>query len=130
MSLAFDTINRQKLMEINEQILDEDSQWMLRILLSETTVEVRIKGAESTSFPTNIGSPQGDSYSGLQFTMYFEQDLKELREEEGINTNEDLPVELIYADDYDQVYNQILQKMSLPQRFCNTGYGSAYYSQT
>ena len=81
MSSAFDTINRQKLMEIAEQILDEDSQRMLRVLLSETTVEVRIKGAESTSFPTNIGSPQGDSYSGPQFTMYFEQALEEVRRE-------------------------------------------------
>ena len=111
MSSAFDTINRHKLLEIAEQILDEDGQRMLRILLSETTVEVRIKGVESTSFPTNIGSPQGDSYSGPQFTMYFEQALKQVRREVEINTDEDLPVEMIYADDYDHLTEDYEKKM-------------------
>ena len=103
MSSAFDTINRNKLMEIAERILDEDSQRMLRVLLSETTIEVKIKGAETSPFTSNIGSPQGDSYSGPQFTIYFEEALRDVRREVGINTEEDLPVEMIYADDYDNL---------------------------
>ena len=104
------TINRNKLMEIAERILDEDGQRMLRILLSDTTVEVRIKGAETTPFPTNVGSPQGDSYSGPQFTVYFEEALKEVRTEVEINVDQDLPVEMIYADDYDNLTEDYQQK--------------------
>ena len=111
MSSAFDTINRRKLMGIAERILDEDSQRMLRVLLSETTVEIKIKGAETSSFVSNIGSPQGDSYSGPQFTVYFEEALRDVRREVGINTEEDLPVEIIYADDYDNLTEEHEKKI-------------------
>ena len=103
MSSAFDTINRKKLLEIAERILDEDGQRMLRILLSDTTVEIRIKGAETKPFTTNIGSPQGDSYSGPQFTMYFEEALEGVRDEINMVVELCLPQEMIYADDYDHL---------------------------
>ena len=103
MSSAFDTINRKELMKIAERIMDEDGQRMLRILLSDTTVEVRIKGAETKPFVSNIGSPQGDSYSGPQFTMYFEESLKEIRTEIDMVVEIALPQEMIYADDYDHL---------------------------
>ena len=84
---------------------------MLRILLSNTEVEVRIKGAETTPFATNVGSPQGDSYSGPQFTVYFEQALREVRQEAKIDTDQDLPPEMIYADDYDHLTEEFEKKM-------------------
>ena len=62
MSSAFDTMNRHKLLAIAERIMDEDGQRILRVLLSETSVEVRVKGAQTKTFTTNIGGPQGDSY--------------------------------------------------------------------
>ena len=60
MSSAFDTIHRDELLKIAEGILDEDGLRILRILLSNTSIEVRVKGAEAEPIETNIGAPQGD----------------------------------------------------------------------
>ena len=63
MSSAFDTIERRKVIEITEMFLNEDELRMLHVLLSKTTIEVRVKDAESQPFTSNIGSPQGYSIS-------------------------------------------------------------------
>ena len=109
MSSAFDTIDRNKLVEIVESFLDEDEARFIRRLLSNTTLEVRVKGAERTPFESNIGSPQGGSISGPLFEIYFENALKDVRDDiktfkasaniEEIDTA--LPDEIIYADDCD-----------------------------
>ena len=39
-----------------------------------------MKGAQTEPVDTNIGAPQGDSYSRPLFTMYFENALREVRE--------------------------------------------------
>ena len=115
MTSAFDTINRNKVLKITKDILKEDEFRILRVLMSDTTLEVRVNGTNSTPFISNIGSPQGDSSSGPIFTLYFENSLKEIR-----STRESLPVnvekinskwlekrttclprEIIYADDCD-----------------------------
>ena len=104
MSSAFDTIHRDELLELSKQFLDEDGQRILRVLLSNTNINIRMKGAKTAPITTNIGGPQGDSYSGPQFTTYFENALKEVRVEVGIDlTNQTLPEEFIYADDYDNI---------------------------
>ena len=104
MSAAFDTIHRDKLMEIAEEILDEDGVRILRILLTNTSIEIKIAGAKTRAIETNIGGPQGDSYSGPLFTIYFERALKDVRREVGIDLeNMELPEEMIYADDYDHI---------------------------
>ncbi len=112
MSSAFDTIHRNEMINIAERILQEDEVRILRVLLSNTTLEVRVKGAETQPFTSNIGSPQGDSISGPLFTAYFEEALKELREEitpvherdhNYTETESSLPGEVIYADDYDHI---------------------------
>jgi hypothetical protein len=115
MSSAFDTINRKKLLEIAERIMDEDGQRMLRVLLSNTTVEIRIKGAETEPFTSNIGSPQGDSYSGPQFTMYFEDSLRDVREEINMVVELSLPQEMIYADDYDHLTEEHEKKLQFKE---------------
>ena len=79
MSSAFDTIQREKLLNIAAEIINEDEMRILRLLLSETTLEIKVNGAEASQFTSNIGSPQGDSISGPLFTVYFENALKELR---------------------------------------------------
>ena len=104
MSSAFDTIHRDELLEISKQFLDEDGQRILRVLLSNTTIRIRIKRAQTEPIATNIGGPQGDSYSGPQFTTYFENALTEVRTEVKIElANQTLPEEFIYADDYDNL---------------------------
>ena len=104
MSSAFDTIHRDELLDISKQFLDEDGQRILCVLLSNTSITIRIKGAKTEPIPTNIGGPQGDSYSGPQFKTYFENALLEVRREVGIDLQQQqLPKEFIYADDYDNI---------------------------
>ena len=110
MSSAFDTLERNKLLEIVASFMCEDNQRILRVLLSETTVEIQIKGAETAPFKSNIGAPQGYSYSEPQFTTYFEFSLKKAREQTNITTTEDCPEEMIYADDYDHLTEELEKK--------------------
>ena len=113
MSAAFDTIKRKELLDILKTFLDEDETRMIQYLLSNTSLEVKVpSNVETTSFTTNIGSPQGDALSGCLFTIYFESSLRKFRIQ--INNNPILnehsyalpydptyPEECIYADDAD-----------------------------
>ena len=115
MSSVFDTIHRDKVIEIAEEILDEDEIRVLRILIAETTLEVKVENAQATAFTSNIGSSQGDSISGPLFTIYFNKALQQLNDTmqsepidvrdinpqwiERLNSN--LPDEMEYADDCD-----------------------------
>ena len=121
MSSAFDTIQRDKIMEIANEIFNEDEVRILRILLSETTLEIKIKGAQTTPFKSNIGSPQGDALSGCLFTIYFEASLRKFREKIELNNiTQDhsyakkyipqLPEECIYADDADFITTSQMRK--------------------
>ncbi len=58
MSSAFDMIHGKE-----QEIFDEDEMRILRVLLSETTLEVKVDGAETKQFKSNIGSPQCDNIS-------------------------------------------------------------------
>ena len=116
MSSAFDTIYRDKIIEIAKDILDEDEIKILTVLLSDTTLEVKIEGAHTNAFTSNIGSPQGESISGPLFTIYLDNALHQLeraiQQEEILDvrdinpkwiemTNSSLPNKMIYADDCD-----------------------------
>ena len=79
MSSAFDTIHRDKLLKIVENILNEDELRILRVLLADTTLEIKIQNAEACPFASNIGSPQGDSISGSLFTIYLNHALQQIR---------------------------------------------------
>ena len=110
MSSAFDTMERNKLLEVVSEFMCEDNQRILRILLSETSIEIQVKGSKSTAFKSNIGGPQGDSYSGPQFTTYFENSLQTVRIECNITLKKEYPEEMIYADDYDNLTTDFEEK--------------------
>ena len=57
MSSAFDTINRQKLMNELNTFLDEDECRMIRTLLSNTTINIQFEDCKGEEIETNIGSP-------------------------------------------------------------------------
>ena len=115
MSSAFDTIDRQTVLNIADRIIDEDESKILRALLCDTTLEIKMKDAISTPFISNIGSPQGDSISGPMFTCVLNEAIKEIQEEvekEPIDVRDinkkyremidsHLPAEMEYADDCD-----------------------------
>ena len=80
MSAAFDTIDRQILLDIIERIVEEDELRIIRFLLSDTVINTRINGAtKERPFVSNIGTPQGDSLSPVLFSVYLENALKEVR---------------------------------------------------
>ena len=104
MTSAFDTIDRQKLLDNTKEVFGDDAWRMTVMLLNNTSLQVNFKKALSAPFLTNIGSPQGDSLSPVLFTVYLECALRQLRREiEKPVTDVGLPSEIIYADDVDFV---------------------------
>ena len=83
MSGAFNTIQRGQLIDIAKEVLNEDEIRILRILPAETTLEVKVENAQTTTFESNTGSPQGGRISGSLFTIYFNNALQQLRQEMG-----------------------------------------------
>ncbi|GFR69181.1 RNA-directed DNA polymerase (Reverse transcriptase) [Elysia marginata] len=79
MSAAFDTINRETLLKILEDIVNEDEHRIIRFLLSNTIIDTKIiRATEKKPFFSNVGTPQGDSLSPVLFTIYLEHALKEV----------------------------------------------------
>ena len=96
MSAAFDTIVREYILETLELAgCCEDDIRIIRYLLSNTKLQVKINQMLSGVFGSTLGSLQGYSISGILFTAMFARAKKEAREE--IRTREILG--LIDEDD-------------------------------
>ena len=65
MSRAFDTIDRAKLLVILESIdgLKEDDRRLIRVMLTNTSLQVQFNDILTKPFLSNIGYPQGDGLS-------------------------------------------------------------------
>ena len=122
MSSAFDTILRKESIEELKVFLDEDEMRMIELLLSNTTVVIKDEFM-CDEFETNIGPPQGGSISGTFFNVYFEIELRKVREilnkkktpiEQSMRSS--IPVKLIYADDSDFVTEDIKVRNLLTNR--------------
>ena len=59
LSSTFDTIIREK-----DTILEKDEFHIVKFLLKDTKLQIKMSDIEPTTFNTNIGSPQGDGLSG------------------------------------------------------------------
>ena len=79
LSRAFDTIRRDKLLEVLQSFLDEPELRMIRFLLAATSLEPRLYTGDCHAFASTIGTPQGDSLSPVLFTVYLEAALRDLR---------------------------------------------------
>ena len=104
MTAAFDTIDRGKLLSILKDLLEDDELRIIQYLLSETEINVQIKGNDKERpFISNIGTPQGDALSPVLFIIYLEHALRDLRENQTLENHPTIPTEIIYADDTDFV---------------------------
>ena len=104
MSRAFDTIDRNRLIDELRAIIDEDSWRMVAQLLANTTLEVKLRTALSNPFKTNIGAPQGDSLSPVLFIVYLELAMRQIRAAcPRPAADSIIPTEVMYADDTDFV---------------------------
>ena len=69
MSVAFDTINRQKLLDV----IEEDELRLIRFQLSNTHIKLKVNGTEiRVSFLSNTETPEGESLSPVLFIIYLE----------------------------------------------------------
>ena len=103
LSRAFDTIRRDKLLEVLQSFLDEPELRMICFLLAPTSLEPRLSTGDCHAFASTIGTPQGDSLSPVLFTVYLEAALRDLRSRLPPRPPADdrLPLDVEYADDID-----------------------------
>ena len=76
MSKAFDTVKRPTLLSDLKDFIDEDELHMIKIMLEDVQLQVKVKNSIGQPFKTNIGVPQGDCLSPILFTLYLAQALK------------------------------------------------------
>ena len=108
MSSAFDTIQRSTIISLLKDAgcADDDIR-LVRFLLSNTVIKIRVNSACSAEFTSTLGSFQGDSLSGCLFTLVLAGALHHLRTlipyRNVIPYKQDtlMPEESEYADDVD-----------------------------
>lgn len=113
MTSAFDTIDRNKLMQHTRDLYGEDEWLMTLKLLSHSNLEVKLERIKSRPFNSNIDTPQGDALSPILFTVYLEFAIRELRTRLVREVeDENIPQEIGYADDQDFISrsNEFLNK--------------------
>ena len=123
MSSAFDTIKRSVILELLADAgCCEDDIRLVRYLLANTRLKIKVNDSVSLEFETSKGSFQGDAASGAFFTLYFAGALYHLRAvTSAIRPNPPynpatlFPVEWEYADDGDFVdEDEDILKQMLP----------------
>ena len=110
MSSAFDTIRRTQILELLVECgCEEDDVRVVRLLLSNTKLRVKVNGVLSVEFESFLGAFQGDCLSGCLFTLVLAGALNELRLSLASSigrpnppiTNLGFPLDSEYADDVD-----------------------------
>jgi hypothetical protein len=102
LSRAFDTPWRAKLLSLLEGVLDPDCCRMARVLLSKSSVSVRVGRYVGAPFETNIGVPQGDCASPVLFLYYAHLALRAcLAKRHLTNPKAAHILEWVFADDVD-----------------------------
>ena len=107
MSSAFDTIRRSTILSLLEDAgCSEDGIRLVRLLLSNTKIRVRVNSSLSAEFISTDGAFQGDTLSGTLFTLSLAGALNHVRAVVVDRPNPPIsdtgmPVEWEYSDDVD-----------------------------
>ena len=75
LSRAFDTVERPRLLQIIGDLpqVNDDEIRMVRLILADTKLQVRIEHVLSEAFDDNMGTLQGDSLSPFLFLTYLNE---------------------------------------------------------
>ena len=114
MSKAFDTISREKLLQVMAKIVHPDELHLIHLLLYGTTLTVRQGSYTTSSFSSTVGTPQGDGLSPVLFVCYLEAALKDCRSRLPPRPASDslIPHETGYADDIN-FYSTVLEWLQI-----------------
>ena len=109
---AFDTIKRSTILRllVDAGCSDDDVR-LVRLLLANTCIRVRVNNATSAEFVSTNGSFQGDSLSGALFTLTLAAGLNHVRVVVPERPNppisdQGMPLEWEYSDDTDFLDNE------------------------
>ena len=104
MSKAFDRVERGTLLNDLKSILEQDELHLVKILIKDVMLAVKVNNEKGKEFKTNIGVPQGDCLSPIMFTLYLAKALEECkdRNENCDEKNLELPPHL-----RDHTYSQV-----------------------
>ena len=105
---AFDTVDRNLLIAVLTPVIPVSSMAMLRYLMADTSLTVKLGSQPSQPFDTTHGIPQGGALSTLLFAAYMEGPLRTLRANilEAIPINPDATwIDTEYVDDVDIITN-------------------------
>ena len=112
MSKAFDTVNRRKLFEHLERILNPDELHLLSVITNFTKVKIKVNEAHGDLFVTLIGIMQGDCLSALLFIFYLAECLH--NERDGIEDS--ILIAPKYADDVTYALTNKTAQVELKRR--------------
>ena len=93
MSEAFDTVRRNSLLQQLNQIVGKDELNIIKILITDIILKVRIGQTIGLEIKTNIGVPQGDSLSPILFILYLANALTPKPNEEHNHCKPSIPAE-------------------------------------
>ena len=121
MSSAFDTINRQTILNLLADAgCTEDEIRLVRFLLSNTKLRVRVNNTLSAEFISTEGAFQGDSLSGTLFTLTLAGALNHVRAMVAFRPNPPIaPNESEYSDDVDYIdedYQRLVEMLPTVKR--------------
>ena len=72
---AFDTVKKRDPFEILKEVLDDDELHIIKLLVGNVTLQVKVCTKMENDIETNIGVPQGDCLSPILFITYLAEAL-------------------------------------------------------
>ena len=126
MSKAFDTVDRNTLLNDLKKILKPDEIHLIKLLIDQVELSIRIVKTIGEPFKTNVGVPQSDCLSPILFILYL---TKAMEFEPGLEEhNYSKPSHLKdagktnehnYAINEEQIYNMQQESLIIPAQYAD-----------